>query len=1024
MPSKRRTPAKAPPSAAAKAAPSAPKDAPPQPAKATPVPSPPPPPPPPPQPVETPATKVRREWQKFISNWYEPQQKKLREQIQKDLAAKYRNSGLSKAQQKARDAELQKKFSQMAPQLAEPARTEWEKRLEAAQLREDEWNDMTSEEQQAVLNVFVGLFGDDDGDDDDDDGPNQQSPANVSSIGEDEIPTEDQYRAPGSRPSPPMPSSATFELVNPTSLFVETASPPNPTKTLPALSMDHLATLGASSAGRPAEPLLTSSAAGGFGFQHWASEAGLASQPSPSLAPKSVAQSLVPRPRATDNLSRQASAMSTVSSPPLFSSQPSPPQSSPPTQMVKSSPLTAADALPLGKRYIGPTILDDDEALDEDLVKSKMAAEFDEFKNSLRIQMIYDFHAEAAEIEIRLVETLLADEGTKESRAKAVQEHELHMMALREQKEEQRKRRCAEERDRRLEELKGYLVRVAHRSPHHKDDDASGSKGAPPKASNKSVSQKGSSVAQKENPPVPQLFASPSGLAAKPEPPGILKKSSSALSQVEASTNEAIFAEAAARLAQAKHAGDGPNVPQSSQVRQRTNSTRLPNQEIPQITINFADPPKSVPPAPAPSVKGKKGKKGQAAVPKPITIADEPDVDAEPPPPPSLWGAPIPKSARGAPSASHSKNATVSDELDPDTGGGLFSTFTSSLTSAWTGTAKNANGTSEKKSKTVTFTDEPDVEFDAPRLSTWGAKPRNGAVDGKQKRASTVESQKWLEPTSAPPSTSTGKKSIKSPAAPTTNKRPKAAVVSEELEDMEEDAMLMPGPPQTLPQTKGAKTAWGPAPAKQTKGATPPAGLHGIEAPTFKSARVATVLDPYHDWETAGAGTSANMPGALDEVDESDESDDDDGWLDKENAEYWNNFIGVEPEKEAVKGSAQSAEHARWTPTANCDSDDEGEGESGELGNNFAGELWMQYAISGGDIPERDAPMAAPEVVPAQKAKQETSVWEKGKTKKNGGPVGDSGKTPPTQGTPWPKMESWLSSTSRVGQSSGSARFF
>lgn len=243
MPSKRRTPAKAPPSAAAKAAPSAPKDAPPQPAKATPVPSPPPPPPPPPQPVETPATKVRREWQKFISNWYEPQQKKLREQIQKDLAAKYRNSGLSKAQQKARDAELQKKFSQMAPQLAEPARTEWEKRLEAAQLREDEWNDMTSEEQQAVLNVFVGLFGDDDGDDDDDDGPNQQSPANVSSIGEDEIPTEDQYRAPGSRPSPPMPSSATFELVNPTSLFVETASPPNPTKTLPALSMVRLGIL-------------------------------------------------------------------------------------------------------------------------------------------------------------------------------------------------------------------------------------------------------------------------------------------------------------------------------------------------------------------------------------------------------------------------------------------------------------------------------------------------------------------------------------------------------------------------------------------------------------------------------------------------------------------------------------------------------------------------------------------------------------------------------------------------------------
>jgi len=236
MPSKRRTPAKAPASVAAKAAPSTPKGAAPQPAKAAPAPSPPPPPPPPPQPVETPAAKVRREWQKFISNWYEPQLKKLKEQIQKDLAAKYKNSGLSKAQQKARDAELQKKVSQMAPQLAEPARTEWEKRLEAAQLREDEWNDMSTEEQQAVLNVFIGLFGDDDGDDDDDG-------ASAFSIGEDEIPSEDQYRAPASKPSPPMSSSATFELVNPTSLFVETASPLNPTKTLPALSMVRLGTL-------------------------------------------------------------------------------------------------------------------------------------------------------------------------------------------------------------------------------------------------------------------------------------------------------------------------------------------------------------------------------------------------------------------------------------------------------------------------------------------------------------------------------------------------------------------------------------------------------------------------------------------------------------------------------------------------------------------------------------------------------------------------------------------------------------
>lgn len=637
-----------------------------------------------------------------------------------------------------------------------------------------------------------------------------------------------------------------------------------------------------------------------------------------------------------------------------------------------------------------------------------MAAEYEEFRNSLRIQMIYDFHAEAAEIEIKLVETLLVDEGTKESRAKAVQEHELRMMALREQKEEERKKRCAEERDRRREELKAHLARAAHRTPCN---DSSGGKGAPSKASNKSVPPKDPSAAHKENLPVPQLSASSSGSAIKPDPPGILKKSTSVLSQVEASTNEAIFAEAAARFAQGKHAADEPNV-QQSQARKRANSTRLPNPEIPQITINFADPPKSVPlpnSASAPSVKGKKAKKGQAAASKPIAGVGEPVVDAEPPPLLSPWGVPTAKSVS---SASHS-TSTVSDELDPP---GLFSTFTSSLTSAWGGPTKNANSTSEKKSKTVTFTDEPDAEFDTPPVSVWGTKSRS--VDGKQKKPAT-ESQKRTEPTPTPPSTSTGKKPAKSPAAPTTSKRPKAAAVSEELEGADEDAMLTPAPPQAFPQTK---TAWGPTPAKQTKGATPQPSLQPLRGPeASKSARVETALDPYDDWETARAGHGTNMPGALEEMDESDD-DDDDGWLDKENAEYWNNFIGVEPEKEAADDSAQPDKHARWTPAVNYDSDDEGQ--SGEVGDELAGQLWMQFAISGGDMAELETPTAAPQAVPVQKAKQETSVWERGKMKKGGGAVGDSGMTPPMQGTPWPKMENWLSSTSRAGQSSGSARFF
>ncbi|KAI6033501.1 hypothetical protein BKA83DRAFT_4177935, partial [Pisolithus microcarpus] len=75
-------------------------------------------------------------------------------------------------------------------QLAEPARSEWERCLEAAQLREDQWDDMTSEERQAVMRVFVGFFGDEE-DDDDEDGDNQVAVADPLSSEADECATQD-----------------------------------------------------------------------------------------------------------------------------------------------------------------------------------------------------------------------------------------------------------------------------------------------------------------------------------------------------------------------------------------------------------------------------------------------------------------------------------------------------------------------------------------------------------------------------------------------------------------------------------------------------------------------------------------------------------------------------------------------------------------------------------------------------------------------------------------------------------------
>lgn len=1001
------------------------------PTKATPAPTPPP-------PAESSATKVRREWQKFIASWYEPEKKKFEQQLQKELTAKYKKSGSSKTQQKARAAELDEKLSNLVKQLAQPARSEWERRLEAAQLREDQWDDMTTEEQQAVMRVFVGFFGDEDDDDDeeeeeDDDDDNEVVSADPLSLEADESATQEPSGGfaplPQAKPSP-MSANASFQFVNPTSLFVEGASPPHPAMKLPSLSMDHLATLGTSHAGRPLDPSpLNANAGGALSFHGWASEAGLTVHQPPLQTSKPASQASGSWPSATDGISRQASAMSSVSSPPLFSNKSSPPQSSPPIQLTKASPSAANEALPLGKRYIGPAILDDDEPLDEGLIKSKMAADYEAFKHSLRMQMIYDFHTEAAEIEIRLVEMLLADEGTKESRAKAVQEHEMHMMTLREQKEEERKRRCAEERERRRQEHRAYLAQATLRSTQGRDiDPSSGRKGAPSKSSDKSVPPKGPTVSQKENVPVRPLTASALGSGSKPEPPSILKKSPSAMTDAEVSANEALFAESAALLARGRLTADGLVSSQPPQSRKRTNSTRLSNHEIPQITVNFVDPPPpTIPSTPAvlgPAAKGKKAaKKGQVAAPKPAASSEESDkldVDAEPPPSLTSWGASISRGVWGNPPT------LATEESDPDAGTNLFSTFASSLTAAWDTTKKPNSG---KKSKTVTFTDDVGGEDEAAPIAPCEPKPPKGirsAVNGKQakKTVPVVEEQTSRGPTKVTPQLSNVKKPSKASVILTTTKRAKAAAVSEELEDAEE---VLSAPPPLSRQTS-TTAAWGPMPTGQTKVTTSQTGpqpLRGMEASRSKPTREETIPEPNGAWGMPRGGDSVNMPGALEVADVPEESDEDDGWLDKENAEYWNEFIGLGTEKQAAETSTDPTRHVRWVP--NVDHDSDGEDDLDDDGDSLGGEIWMQYAIGGGEIPVLNAAVE-PEVVPAQQ-RPELNVWEQGKAKKGGGPSNDAGKSSSTfdkttpQGAQWPKMESWLSSTSRVGQSSGSARF-
>ncbi|KAG6379744.1 hypothetical protein JVT61DRAFT_10279 [Boletus reticuloceps] len=1006
----------------------APKDPPRQPPVpvSAPIPPPPPVPQPPPPPPETGATKVRREWSKFVGAWYEPQKRKLLEKLQKDILVKYKSLGSAKETQKLREMELFEKLDSIAEQLTQPARVEWERRLELAHLREDQWDDMTGEEQQAVLSVFVGFFTDDVEHMDDDD-----LSAEPSSTEEDSIAEEPPYRGMPSyappalsrQPIPPTPTRQTFEFVNPTSFFVDSMTPPNPTKNLPALSMDHLATLGPSNAARSAE-LVSASVSGISGFHNWASEAGIVSQPQPAKPPAAStpsAQSLSARPRATDNMSRQASAASTSYSPPLKSSSP---QYSPQNQTTKFSPPINADYLPPGKRYIGPVILEEEpDPIEQVLLKSKMADEYQQYKISLRIQMIYQFHAEAADVEIKLFESLLAGEGTKESRARAVQEHETIMMRLREQKEEERKRLCAEEREKRREEMRQHLAQ--RRSTQNREVDSGPSKSFPDKTS---VQQRpGKATHQKENVPLSRPAVASSS---KLEAPSVIKKSNSSLSQDEASANEVLFANAMAMMTQGKagagiltsaqaslnealfanaaaalsaHGQPGTTTVQPPNIMRKSNSSRSQEYDVPQITVSFADPPTSATPEPAQAppatAKGKKGKKGQptAQIPlaRSVAITEEPEVEmgAELPLPPSLWSAATvtAKSVWGGPSAS-------------------LSTSTAKLTIVG---AVNTNAKkptpSSKKGKKVTIIEEPDVDAD-PIVSppkTKAVKGAWGSVSGKSKVTPLVAKESELEPPPPPPSR--GKKAAEAVAKSSQKPQLKVAI----LEEHESEFEPSPAPARA----SKAKSMWEvPAATTSTQSAKKTTQQqavprHGASSSGSKSGRVDTVPDPEDQWPEMVAGEST-MP---------------------ENINYWAKFMAGQPEAEAETQAPppteETGKHVRWTPAISEDSDGE---ETGEVDEELATNMWMQYAISGGDIPALGGAPEESRVMPSGIVQHDTSLWEQGTGNKKLNPTtGDLGNRAQQTSVfdraaltgQWPKMDSWLSPPSR-GQNSSSTRVF
>ncbi|KAF9254599.1 hypothetical protein L218DRAFT_461377 [Marasmius fiardii PR-910] len=114
-------------------------------------------------------------------------------------------------------------------------------------------------------------------------------------------------------------------------------------------------------------------------------------------------------------------------------------------------------------RYIGPELVDREE-------ESVEAQQFKEFKRMVRAQKIREFHDEAAQADIDLAvvidEAIQSRTESKEVTARLIEEHEQAMLRLRQRKEEERKEIVEKERQRRLAE---FDHRKRHSKPliHH-----------------------------------------------------------------------------------------------------------------------------------------------------------------------------------------------------------------------------------------------------------------------------------------------------------------------------------------------------------------------------------------------------------------------------------------------------------------------------------------------------------------------------------------------------------------------------
>ena len=118
-----------------------------------------------PKPKVTPADRVRLEWAGF-ETWLAAQRKEAEVQnevrgrvLWQQIESKKRTlpQGFHPTLTKEFEEEMQKFAYETGSELVHRSRDEWERRLETAGLKAEDWDPMTLEEQEAVQSALAGL---------------------------------------------------------------------------------------------------------------------------------------------------------------------------------------------------------------------------------------------------------------------------------------------------------------------------------------------------------------------------------------------------------------------------------------------------------------------------------------------------------------------------------------------------------------------------------------------------------------------------------------------------------------------------------------------------------------------------------------------------------------------------------------------------------------------------------------------------------------------------------------------------